>query len=454
MRVQATTCQQLPVVATDGTGLVSHAGIQLLAETADRLGLTDALARAGRSRSRRARHQTGRILRDLVVMLADGGRKPADLAALREQPELLGPVASDATVSRVIAEVAADPKARAALASARTRFRERVWRAGGAPPGDGPLRVDLDATLVDADSEKDGAAGTYKGGFGFSPILGWLDRGDGRGEALAGLLRPGNDSPNHAGDQLAALNLALLGLPREERARRGVLVRIDAAGASHEVVDHLTDRKLGYSISFPVTQAIHQAAAALPTAAWLPAVDACGRPRNGARVAELPAGTLPGWPERMRLLVRRERPHPGAQLTLWQDLDGDRLTCLATDTPRPDIQALEARHRDRAHCEQRIRDAKATALDRLPYQEFDRNQVWVDLVLCAVDLLGACQTLLLDGALRLAAPATVRFRLLHVAARLAVHARQQLLRLDRTWPWVDQLATAFARLRALPLPAG
>jgi DDE family transposase len=221
LRVQSTAARQLPIVTTDGAGLVSHAGVRLLAETADRLGLTQALGRAGRSRSQRVRHQTGRVLRDLIVMLADGGTKPCELAALRERPELLGPVASEATVSRVVGQVAADPKARAALASARTRFRRRVWQAGGRPPGDGPLLVDLDASLVEVHSDKDGAAGTYKGGFGFSPLLGFLDRGDGRGEALTGMLRPGNAAASNAADQLAALKLALLALPRAERARRG-----------------------------------------------------------------------------------------------------------------------------------------------------------------------------------------------------------------------------------------
>ena len=191
MRGQATKPPARFEVTCDGTGICGHAGAALLGELADRLGLTRALGwRAGRTQTSRHRHDAGAVLRDLAVLLADGGDCLSDLAVLRQQPELFGAVASTPTAWRVVERVAGDPDGLAGLRAARAHARAAAWRVGAHP--EGLLVVDVDGTLVDAHSDKHGAAGTYKGGFGFYPLLAFLDRGDGSGEALAGILRPGN----------------------------------------------------------------------------------------------------------------------------------------------------------------------------------------------------------------------------------------------------------------------
>jgi hypothetical protein len=182
----------------------------------------------------------------------------------------------------------------------------------------------------------------------------------------------------------------------------------------------------------------------------MPAVDADGQPRSGAEVAELHALELGGWPPGTRAICRREDPHPGAQLS-FTDADGHRFQVFLTDQPDNDPAQLELRHRQRARVEDRIRGAKATGLRNLPFDRWRRNAVWLELVLMACDLYCWTQALLLDGDLRVAEPKTLRYRLLHVAARVVRHARRLIVRLQRTWAWAHQLATAFTRLRALPL---
>jgi hypothetical protein len=435
-------------VTCDGEGVVGHAGAALLGELADRLGLTAALGwRTGQGQTRRHRHDPGRVLRDLVVLLADGGDCLSDLAVLRDQPQLFGLVASTATAWRVVERVAADELGLAGVRAARAQARARAWQAG--THADGLLCLDVDGTLVDAHSEKQGAAGTYKGGFGFYPLVAYLDRGDGTGEALSGLLRPGNAGSNTAADHIEVVDLALAQLPRAARTQP-ILVRADTGGATHGFTDHLRQRGIRFSISLPADERVRAAVLAVPTDAWIPAVDADGQPRPGAEVAELHTLDLAGWPQGTRAICRREDPHPGAQLC-FTDADGHRFQVVITDQPNPDLAALELRHRQRARVEDRIRAAKATGLRNLPFDLLRRNQVWLELVLCAQDLCCWAQALLLDGELRTAEPKTLRYRLLHVAARVVHHARRVIVRLQRTWPWAAELAAAFTRLRALPL---
>jgi hypothetical protein len=227
LRVQATNWASSFEVTTDGVGVVGHAGAALLRELADRLGLTAALGwrQAG---GRHRRHPDAAVLRDLAVLLADGGDCLSDLAVLRDQPGLFGPVASTPTAWRVLDRAAKDPSGLARLRAGRAQARGRAWAAGGAPEAE-LLIIDADATLVLAHSDhKEGAAGTYKGSFGFHPLLAYLDRGAAPGEPLAGLLRPGN-APAGGGDDLIELvDLALAQLPTTDQS---VLVRSDSAGA-------------------------------------------------------------------------------------------------------------------------------------------------------------------------------------------------------------------------------
>jgi Transposase DDE domain group 1 len=396
--VQATKPRARFDITCDGDGIAGHAGAALLVELADRLGLTRALSwRAGRTQSSRHRHAAGAVLRDLAVLLADGGDCLSDLAVLREQPELFGEVASTATAWRVIEQVACDPDGLAGLRAARAHARAAAWQAGAHV--EGLLVVDVDGTLLDAHSPKQGAAGTYKGGFGFYPLVAYLDRG-GTGEALAGILRPGNAGSNTAQDHIEVLDLALAQLPRPARAQP-LLVRADTGGATHALVDHLRQRGIRFSISLPADERVRQAVLAVPDTAWMPATDADGQPRSGAEIAELHALDLAGWPPGTRAICRREDPHPGAQLS-FTDADGHRFQVFITDQPDPDLATLELRHRRRARVEDRIRGGKATGLRNLPFDRWRRNQVWLELVLAAQDLTGWAQTLLLDGELRLA----------------------------------------------------
>jgi hypothetical protein len=448
LRVQATKSLSGVEVTTDGSGVVGHAGAVLLRELADRVGLTRALGwqQAGGG----CRHPDAAVLRDLAVVLADGGDCLSDLAVLRDQPELFGPVASTPTAWRVVERVATDPDGLARLRAARAHGRARAWAAGAHPEPE-LLVIDADATLVLAHSDaKQGAAGTYKGSFGFHPLLAYLDRGLAPGEPLAGLLRPGNAAAGAVDDLIELVDLALAQLPAAAR-EQPVLVRCDSAGGSTRLAWHLREQGVGFSVGMPIDAHVREAILAQPEHVWTPAVDLDGQPRDGAEVCELTGWIdLRTWPAGTRVICRREDAHPGAQLR-FTDHDGHRFQVFLTDQPDHDLAGLELRHRQRARVEDRIRAAKATGLANLPFDRWRRNAVWLELVLMAQDLTCWSQALLLDGALALAEPKTLRYRLWHVAARIVRHARRTILRLQRSWPWAIELARAFARLRALPL---
>ncbi|MDQ3380598.1 MAG: IS1380 family transposase [Actinomycetota bacterium] len=432
--------ERLQVVA-DAEALTSRAGTALVAGVSDRVGLTTGLqdALAG-VRERRSRHDPGRVLRDLALTLADGGDCLADLRALRDQEPLFGEVASDATAWRVVA--ALDEERLGAIRAARAQARRRVWEQAGAPER---VILDLDGTLVTAHSDKEGAAGTYKGGFGFHPLLCYEAE---RGEALAGILRPGNAGFNTGSDHTELLERALAQLPEQTRSP-GLLVRADRAGATHEFVDHVVARGLRFSVGLDLTERVRQVILALPESAWQPALAQDGEGREGARVAELPLD-LAAWPAGTRAICRRERPHPGAQLS-FTDENGHRFQVFLTNQQGKRIARLEQLHRARAVCEDRIRCGKETGLRNLPFRDFRANAAWLELVLIGQDLLCWTQRLLLsDGELARCEPKRLRYRLLHVAARLTRHARRIVLHLPRAWPWQRELVAAFERLRALP----
>jgi DDE family transposase len=318
-------------VTADGEGLVSHAGAALLAETGDRVGLTRALSRglAG-VRERRGRHDPGRVIRDLAVMLADGGDCLSDLRAVRDQQPLFGPVASDTTAFRLIDRIASDPALLEALRAARARARARAWELGARPQR---IVIDVDATLIGAHTEKEGAAVNFKGTFGFHPLLAYLDESR---EALAGMLRPGNAAAHSAADQIAVLDEALEQLPRPVVAdpNSEIVLRTDSAGAALELCQAARDAKIGYLVGFDLTKQVRRAILSLPESAWRPALHQDGRERDGAQVAEITELlNFYDWPERSRVIVRRERPHPGAQLS-FTDVDGHRFQATLTDPAR------------------------------------------------------------------------------------------------------------------------
>jgi hypothetical protein len=330
----------------DGAGLVAHAGTVLLVRTAEKIGLVKGLSQAlARWRKPLATHDPGKTVLDLAIAVAAGADCVSDVVVLRDQPGVFGPVASDPTISRPITTLAADaPKALAALASARAAARSAAWNAAGdrAPDhgidAEHPLIIDLDATLIDSHSEKERAAPTFKKGYGYHPLLAFIDHGS----------------------------------------------------------------------------------------------DGTGEPRDGAAVAEITGLIdLTGWPPGMRVIIRRERPHPGAQLRFC-DHDGNRLTAFATNTRKGQLADLELRHRHRARCEDRIRTAKDTGLRNLPFRGFDANRIWLAIVALALDLTAWLQTIALhDHRARRWEPKTLRLHLFSIPARIARHARQVHLRLSR-----------------------
>ena len=449
MRVQRDGHDFTVDVTADGEGLVSHAGSALLAEVADKTGLTKALSSGlAPMRERRSGHDPGRVVRDLAVMLADGGECIADLGGLRDQLALFGEVASDSTAYRVLEAIASDPQLLDGLRAAHAKARSHAWELGVKPER---VTIELDATLVGAHSEKEGAAGNYKGGFGFHPLLAYCDESS---EALAGILRPGNAGANTAVDQIAVGDEALAQIPVELVGEIELLLRADSAGATHELADWCRDARIGFSVGYDLTEPVRAAIGKVPENAWVSALDQDGSERSNGEVCELTGLVdLSSWPEGTRLICRRERPHPGAQLSLT-DHDGYRFQTFLTDQDEDDIAVLERRQRQRAHVEDQIRDDKDTGLAKLPFKDFAMNQVCLELVLLAHNLLSWSKTLLLDGTLQKAAPKRLRHRLLHVAGRLAFHGRRAQLRLQRDWPWARELVQAFAKLEALPAPAG
>jgi hypothetical protein len=444
------------LVSADGRGLLSEAGSVLLWETMRVTGLGRGLsAGLARWRAPRAVHDPGKIIADLAAAVALGGDCLADIAVLREQPELAGPVASDPVVSRLISTLAADlPRALKAIRAARAQARERAWMLAGrdAPGTEGGLvTVDLDATIVIAHSDKEQATPTWKKTFGHHPMTAWADHGqDGTGEPLAIVLRAGNAGSNTAADHIETTKLALAQLPRHQR--RKVLIRTDSGGGTHEFLAWLTarSRRLHYSIGMTITEDMQAAILNVPAEAWTPAYDGDEQVRDGAWVTDITGMlNLSSWPAGMRIIVRKERPHPGAQLR-FTDIDGHRFTAFATDTKKGQLADLELRHRRRARCEDRIRCAKDTGLRGFPLTGYAQNQIWCEIVQLACELLAWTQMLALTGNARRWEPKRLRLRLLATAGRLVRGGRRLRLRLAERWPWASEVTAAITRLQALP----
>ena len=429
-------------VTGDGRGVVGHAGARLLSDLADRLGLTAGLSTAmAPTKQRRRGHDRGRVVADLAVMIADGGTAIADLAVLRDQPTLFGEVASTPTAWRTLEAI--DDAALDRIAQARAAARRRVWAAGADP---GFYVIDLDGTLITSHSDKAGAAPTYKRGFGFHPLLAFLD---GTGEALAGILRPGNAGSNTAADHVTVLTMALAQLPVDPTVVE-VIARADSAGLTHGFIDACVNAHVRFSVGHDLTEPVRAACLAIPPGAWEPAITADGSDyRDDADIAEITTMVnLELWPAGTRMIVRREIPHPGAQLT-FTDIDGRRFQAFITNQTDPDICYLEALQRGRGRAEKLICNLKDTGCTNLPSADFKINHAWLVTALIAHDLLVWCQHLCLDGDLARAEPKRLRYALLHAAGLIARTGRQTRLRIAAGWPWADQLVDAFDRCHQL-----
>jgi hypothetical protein len=390
------------------------------------------------------------VLRDLAVMLADGGDCLADLGALRDQPDLFGNVPSNSTAFRVIDSI--DEQRPARLCAAVALARASAWKLG-ARPQRREVRarpeltvIDVDATLTSAYSAKDEAAGNFKGGYGHHPLLCYLDE---TGEAPAAILRPGNAGSNTAADHKQLLDLALEQL--DPQALEGeILVRADGAGATHELTVSCREANMRFSFGFDLTEAVREAIIQMPETAWEQAIRADGSERQHSQAAEITDRVeLSSWPEESRLIARRTKLKEGDQQS-FADHDGYRLAVFLTDQRGDNVPQLDLTHRGHARVEDRIRQGKDCGLRNLPFKSFAHNQVWLWLVQLAQDLLAWTAQLCLADAARAWELKRLRYRLLHQSGRIARHARQTILRLARDWPWSSQLADAFANLHALP----
>jgi hypothetical protein len=456
-------------VTGDGTGVVAHAGSVAVRMLADRTGLTSALSEAVARRGFTPGRDRGRVLVDVATMIAAGGEAIADIDTLRHQGQVLGAVASPPTVWRALDELT--PAALKRIDRARAATRARVWglipgglpaatAAGATLPAD-LVVLDVDATIVLAHSEKEQATRTFKKTFGYHPIGVWCDN---TGEMLAAALRPGNAGSNTTTDHIEVLGRAIAQVPAGHRRR--LLVRADGAGASHGLLDWLTGldtarehgrrgRSVEYSVGFALTEQVRQAITLVPTKAWTAAVAADGEVREHADVVEitalLPTTVRAAWPVGMRVIVRREHPHPGAQLSLFEHRDGWRYQAFATNTALGQVGFLEARHRAHARVEDRIRVAKDTGLGRFPSREYAINTAWLAVVALAADLTAWLRLLALPQALKACEPKALRYRFLHVPARLTRGARRRHLRLPATWPWVKDAVATFTNVMAIPM---
>lgn len=450
-----------------GRSVVSHAGGLLLTRTVAAAGLDTALSTALAGwRKPFAVHDPAKVVTDLAIALCLGGDCLADIASLRGNESVYGRVASDPTVSRTITALAADPaKALAAINTARAQARAQVWAAAGEygpdhrsgqgrDSAEDPVIIDLDATLVTSHSDKEKAAGTFKRGFGHHPLLSFLDHGAaGTGEPLSWLLRPGNAGSNTAADHIAVTREALKQLPTHRsgtRPGRRVLIRADGAGCSHAFVAWLEAQRLSYSVGFTLPTDFGSKLTLIPESVWTPAYDSNGAIREGAWVAEVTGLlNLQTWPAGMRVVVRKERPHPGAQLRIT-DVEGHRVTAFATNTRKGQLPDLELRHRRRARCEDRIRCAKDTGLTNLPLHGFDQNQIWCAIVALAGDLQAWSQMLAFPThPARRWEPKRLRLRLLSAAGRLVRTGRTTTVRMHTHGAWTPLILEGLNTLAAL-----
>ena len=459
-------------MAADGKGLVGHAGAVLLRMCADRVGLTAALGRV-LPRGTGTWRDRAEVLVGLAIAITIGATNLSEAEQLQyHQAPLLGRGGSDSTMRRTLA--ALDEQALSRIARARARVRQHVWgllrlRPGGFPwltvAGKrlaGWIVVDLDATVITAASNKQGAAATFKTTFGFHPLAAWCANTQ---ESLAMLLREGNAGANTAADHIRVLADALRQIPGSSRAK--ILVRVDGAGATHDLLEHLealntARRSVRYTVGWKMTDLDEQALALLPEHAWEDSLTQDGGIQGGYHIAELTGlNRREGWPEGMRLIARRVRPSRRqlAKLTAFERRTGWRYSVTATNirhmwgiagSHQP--QWLDALHRSHATVEDRVRTDKAMGLGNLPSQDWTVNRGWTLTANLAHDLDCWVRLLALHDhpALERAEPDTMRLRLYHLPARLTAHARRRWLRIDRTWPWAPAFVTAWQRLTSLP----
>jgi Transposase DDE domain group 1 len=484
-------------VTGDGTGIVSHAGLGLLRRLSDKAGLTRGLSQALFS-GRLVHHDRGRVLADISCAIADGARAISDFRVLADQGEAFGQLASVPAAYRTLEEISrggarTQQKLAAAISAARRHARGQVAARHGKLPGvrvadkilEGVTCIRIDATVTFAHSEKELAEGNFKG-FGHHRLLGFCDNTG--GEPLAWMLRKGPAGSNTAAGHIAIADASAAALP--PAWRRNLMVTVDGAGFSHKLAEHLDAlaARRGHTLACSCGRELdarEKAAIRLvPEHAWQIAIDHRGEVRERradgacpgtgcghhacwieeAHVTELtgllregPDGDqLKDWPTSMRIFARRERPHPGAKLSLSEHEDGYRYQLWVTNLPattkgwRGQTACIDAGHRVHARVEDCIRTGKQTGIGRFPSHDYKLNQAWLTAAMIAQILLAWLKLLALDGDLAKAEPKTLRYRVLHAAARLVHGGRRRRWKFPANWPWAQAITRAWQRITALP----
>ncbi|MBB4941789.1 hypothetical protein FHR32_006166 [Streptosporangium album] len=457
-------------MSADGKNQIGHVGGLHLRLPAQRTGLTGTLSNALRRRRFHPLHDRGQVLVDLAVAITLGATCIRDIRLLEHQRPMIGPVASFPTVWRALKEI--DEAALRRIERARAAVRRHVWtllaaREEGFPWAcvddqvlDGWTVIDTDGSIVCAPSEKEGAHGTHKGTYGHHGFVAVCDN---TGEELAQLLSPGNTGANDAEvniDLLTAAVAQLLGPWRKK-----VLIRVDGAGFSHALLEWIASAggragpcyRWEYSVGWAFTERERAAVELVDVHdLWQSATGPGGRPRQDAFVADITGllGDLSAWPPGHRVIVRKEPLHPRYErdASPYAKNKGMRYQTFATNTARGQIAFLDARHRKHARIEPKIHDRKASGMGLLPSRELQVNTAWLMATALACDLRAWLQLLALDGDLVKATPKTLRYRLLHVPARLVCGQRRRRLKIPGTWPWANAIVRAFARIQALPHP--
>lgn len=466
-------------VSADGNGLVGHGGAILLRKLADQSGLTAALDAALTRTGTSPQVSRGMALVSTSIAIAVGATSMSDIEVLGQLAPVLGTAPSDSTVRRTLA--LADDRTLTRIAQARARIRKHAWELIGQTPAGFPwlavagkvlagwVVIDMDGTLVTASSDKENAAPTWKKGYGFHPLGGWCMN---TRESLAMLLRPGNAGSNTFADHKEVLDKALKQVPAG--FRRKVLVRIDGAGASHDLVKHLLTlssprKKLLFTCGWMITESDEEAIRAVPGAGWQPGIRQDGSLEDGKDVAEIThlLSRAGNWPDGLRWIARRVKPSRRhlKNLTAWEKKTGWKYSVTCTNIPHTGMegvpgsqhpQYIDVTHRDHATVEtDGVRTAKAMGLRNLPSKTWQVNKGWVLAANIAADLTAWARLLGLHDHedLRNAAPDTLRYRIWHLPARLVRHARQRILKISPDWPWAGAFLTCWQRLCDMPAPA-
>jgi Transposase DDE domain group 1 len=404
-------------VFAEAEGLVGQAGAVLLRKLADQVGLTAALGSALARAGKFPLVDRGMALVSMAVAIVLGATSMNDIALLAHQEPVFGAAPSDTTVRRTLE--LADPRTLDKIARVRARVRAHVWKLIAARPAGFPwlsvagkllagwLVIDLDGTLITAHSEKQGAAPTFKMGYGFHPLGAWCAN---TAESLAMLLRPGNAGSNTFADHLTVLTAAIRQIP--SRMRSKLLVRVDGAGASHELIGHLLSlssrcRTVLFTCGWMITEADEQAVWLLPASAWQAAVDQDGAVQEDKHVAEIThlLSRAAGWPDGLRWIVRRTRPsrRQAKNLTAFERATGWRYSIIVTNIPAASgiggvpgshhAQFIDVLHREHAIVEDQVRTNKAMGLRNLPSKAWTVNCGWVLAANIAADLSAWCRLL-------------------------------------------------------------